>query len=205
MAVPRNFGLRPRLAVPRNFGLRPRLAVPRNFGLRPRFPACAGMTNSWSLRFTVAVAIVFLALSSSAADMTKTIRTAFIVAETGFDPQATSDLYSDSIQRAIFETLYGFDYLSRPYKRVPRTAAAMPEISDSGRTWTIKVNPGIYFADDPAFKGKKRELVAADYVYAWKRLLDPKIRSPFSWYVQDKLVGAEPVIEAAKKSGRFDY
>ena len=23
--------------------------------------------------------------------------------------------------------------------------------------------------DDPAFKGKKRELVAADYVYAWKR------------------------------------
>src|SRR5256885_289438 len=126
LAVPRNFGLRPRLAVPRNFGLRPRLAVPRNFGLRPRFPACAGMTNSWLLRFTVAVAIVFLALPSSAADMTKTIRTAFIVAETGFDPQATSDLYSDSIQRAIFDTLYGFDYLTRPYKRVPRTAAGIP-------------------------------------------------------------------------------
>src|SRR5262249_6562804 len=99
-----------------------------------------------------------------AADMSKTIHTAFIVAETGFDPQATSDLYSDSLQRAIFETLYGFDYLARPYKRVPRTAAAMPEISDGGRTWTIKVRPGIYFADDPAFKGKKRELTAADYV-----------------------------------------
>src|SRR2546422_7732831 len=185
------------MAVPRNFGLRPRLAVPRNFGLRPRFPACAGMTNSWSLRFTVAVAIVFLALSSSAADMTKTIRTAFIVAETGFDPQATSDLYSDSIQRAIFETLYGFDYLGRPYKRVPRTAAAMPEITDGGRTWTIRIKPGIRFADDPVFKGKKRELTAADYVYSWKRLIDPKVRSPFAWYVQGKIVGAEPVIEAA--------
>src|SRR4029077_2987206 len=139
-----------------------------------------------------------------AADMTKTIRTAFIVAETGFDPQATSDLYSDSIQRAIFETLYGFDYLARPYKRVPGTAAAMPEITDGGRTWTIRVKPGIYFADDPAFKGKKRELAAADYVYSWKRLIDPRVRSPFAWYVQDKIVGADTVVEAAKKTGRFD-
>src|SRR5437867_3500022 len=205
MAVPRNFGLRPRLAVPRNFGLRPRLAVPRNFGLRPRFPACAGMTNSWSQRFTVAAAIVFLALSSSAADMTKTIRTAFIVAETGFDPQATSDLYSDSVQRAIFETLYGFDYLARPYRRVPRTAVAMPEITDDGRTWTFRVKPGIYFSDDPAFKGKQRELTAADYVYSWKRLLDPRVRSPFAWYLQDKIVGADAVLDVAKKAGSLDY
>ena len=163
------------------------------------------MTTSRSLRLAVAAAIVFLALASSAADMTKTIRTAFIVAETGFDPQATSDLYSDSIQRAIFDTLYGFDYLTRPYKRVPRTAAAMPEITEGGRTWTIRVKPGIHFADDPVFKGRKRELTAADYVYSWKRLIDPKVRSPFSWYVQGKIVGAEPVIEAAKKKDRFDY
>ena len=88
---------------------------------------------------------------------------------------------------------YGFDYLARPYQRVPRTAAALPEITDNGRVWTIRVKPGIHFADDPAFKGKKRELVAADYVYAWKRLLDPRVRSPFSWYLQGKLVGADAV------------
>jgi ABC-type transport system substrate-binding protein len=150
-------------------------------------------------------ATIVAAPAAPAADMSKTIRTAFIVAETGFDPQATSDLYSDSLQRAIFEPLYGFDYLARPYKRVPRTAAAMPEITDGGRTWTIRVKPGIYFADDPAFKGGKRELTAADYVYAWKRLIDPRIRSPFAWYVEDKIVGADPVIGAAKKTGRFDY
>ncbi|HWD35221.1 MAG TPA: ABC transporter substrate-binding protein, partial [Casimicrobiaceae bacterium] len=111
-----------------------------------------------------------------------TLRIAFPVAETGFDPAATSDLYSDHVQRAIFETLYGFDYLARPYKRVPRTAAAMPVIENGGRTWTFRVRPGIHFADDPVFKGAKRELTAADYVYAWKRLLDPRVRSPFSWY-----------------------
>jgi len=162
-----------------------------------------------SLRCALLAATIVIASAVagavSAADMTKTIRTAFIVAETGFDPQATSDLYSDSLQRAIFETLYGFDYLTRPYKRVPRTATAMPEITDGGRTWTIRVKPGIHFADDPVFKGKKRELTAVDYVYSWKRLIDPKVRSPFAWYVQGKIVGAEPVIEAAKKTGRFDY
>ena len=158
-------------------------------------------------RFLAAIVVsaVVLAGPVAAADMTKAIRTAFIVAETGFDPAASSDLYSDSIQRAIFDTLYGFDYLARPYKRVPRTAAAMPEITDGGRTWTMRVKPGIYFADDPAFKGSKRELTAADYVYSWKRLIDPRVRSPFSWYLQDKIVGADAPIEAAKRTGHFDY
>ena len=165
------------------------------------------MTPSFVARALLGAIVAVSALSGAAwaADMTKTIHTAFVVAETGFDPAASSDLYSDSIQRAIFDTLYGFDYLTRPYKRVPRTAVAMPEITDGGRTWTIRVKPGIYFADDAAFKGKKRELTAGDYVYSWKRLLDPRVRSPFSWYLQDKVVGADPIVEAAKKTGRFDY
>src|ERR1700687_2721789 len=151
------------------------------------------------------IAAIFPATPAVAADMSKTLRTAYIAAETGFDPVATSDLYSDSVQRAIFDTLYAFDYLARPYRRTMRTAAAMPEVTDEGRTWTMRVKPGIYFADDPVFKGKKRELVAADYVYAWKRLLDPRVRSPFAWYLQGKIVGADRVLEAAKQTGRFDY
>jgi len=143
--------------------------------------------------------------ASAGSTASTTLRVAFPVAETGFDPQATSDLYSDHVQRAIFETLYGFDYLARPYKRVPRTATALPAIEDGGRTWTIGVRPGIHFADDPAFGGKKRELTAADYVYAWKRLLDPRMRSPFSWYLQGKVVGADAVLDAAKKDGKLDY
>src|ERR1700688_4675179 len=163
----------------------------------------------WSLRCRVVVAAIvaagFSSMPAGAADMSKTLRTAYVAAETGFDPAASSDIYSDSVQRAIFDTLYGFDYLTRPYRRTMRTAAAMPEVTDEGRTWTMRVKPGIYFSDDPAFKSKKRELVAADYVYSWKRLLDPKVRSPFAWYLQGKIVGAERVLEAAKDSGRFDY
>ena len=140
-----------------------------------------------------------------AADPNKVLRVAFPIAETGFDPQASSDLYSDSIQRAIFEPPYGFDYLARPYRRVPRTAAAMPQIQDGGRTWIIRLRQGIYFADDPAFGGKRRELTAQDYVYSWKRLLDPRMRSPFAWYLEHKIVGADAVVDAAKKANRLDY
>ena len=109
------------------------------------------------------------------------------------------------MQRAIFEPLYGFDYLARPYVRVAKLATALPTITDGGRVWTMHVRPGIYFADDPAFKGRRRELTAADYVYSWKRLLDPRMRSPFAWYLQGKIVGADEVIAAANRSGKFDY
>ena len=57
----------------------------------------------------------------------------------------------------MFDTLYVYDLLARPYKLVPSVAVALPDVSADGKTWTIKVRPGIYFADDPVFKGKQRE------------------------------------------------
>src|SRR4029453_5623793 len=79
------------------------------------------------------------------------------------------------------------------------------EVCPEGRVWQIKVRPGIRFADDPAFKGKPRELTAHDYVYAWKRLLDPKVRSQYLWYLNGKLAGAEPGMAKAKAAGKLDY
>ena len=154
--------------------------------------------------------IVMLALATSgvaapAADMSKVLHVAIIAPESGFDPQATSDLYSVYVIRQVFDALYRYDFLARPYKVIPNTAAALPQISADGLTWTIKVKPGIYFADDPAFKGKKRELVAADYVYSFKRLLDPKLRSYNVQILDRRLVGAKEAIAAATKTGKFDY
>ena len=137
--------------------------------------------------------------------MDKVLRVAFVAPETGFDPQASTDLYSNYVNREIFDALYRYDHLARPYKVVPNTAAALPEISPDGLTWTIKLKPGIYFSDDPAFKGKKRELVAQDYVYSFKRLIDPSKRSNNTQILDDRLVGARALIDAARKSGTFDY
>jgi ABC-type transport system substrate-binding protein len=118
-----------------------------------------------------------LVLPAGAAEPVKTLRYAFRIAETGFDPVRLSDIYSRTITGHIFESLYTYDPLARPTRIVPLIAAGEPEISADFKTFTIKVQPGIYFADDPAFKGKKREVTAHDFVYSIKRYADPATNS----------------------------
>jgi ABC-type transport system substrate-binding protein len=140
-----------------------------------------------------------------AADMSKTIHVAFGSAENGLDPQAVYDSYSFYVCHAIFDPLYSYDYFARPVRLVPNTAAGLPQITDGGRTFTVKVRPGIYFADDPAFKGKKRELTAEDYVFTIKRIFDPKVRSYWLYLFDHRLVGLDEALERARKTDRFDY
>ncbi|MDQ6638580.1 MAG: ABC transporter substrate-binding protein, partial [Pseudomonadota bacterium] len=108
----------------------------------------------------------------------KVLRYAFEVAETSLDPAKIVDLYSRTLTPHIFEGLYTYDHLARPVKIKPLTADGMAQHSDDYRVWTARIRPGIFFADDPAFKGKRRELVAQDYVYSWKRFADPVNKSP---------------------------
>ncbi|MDQ6916742.1 MAG: ABC transporter substrate-binding protein, partial [Pseudomonadota bacterium] len=82
---------------------------------------------------------------------------------------------------------------------------AMPAIEEGGRTYVCHIRKGIFFTPDPAFKGKPRELTAADYAYAIKRLLDPAVKSPWIWLVDGKIAGSTEAIAKAAKSGRFDY
>src|SRR5215471_18860047 len=60
------------------------------------------------------------------ADPAKTLRTAFEIDVTGFDPAATQDLYSNTVEMRIFDALYDWDYLKRPYALAPSAAVAMP-------------------------------------------------------------------------------
>jgi ABC-type transport system substrate-binding protein len=115
----------------------------------------------------------------------KVFRYAFPVAETGFDPAQIVDIYSRTVTPHIFEALYQYDPLARPARIRPLTAAGMPEASADFRSFTVRVRPGIFFADDPAFKGKPRELTAHDYVYAFKRNADPVYKSPV-WSFQEQ-------------------
>jgi ABC-type transport system substrate-binding protein len=137
----------------------------------------------------------------------KVLRYAFLVAETGMDPVRLSDGYSRTLTPHIFEALYQYDHLARPIKVKPLTADGEPTSSPDFRVWTVRLQRGIYFADDPAFQGKARELVAADYVYAYKRFADPVYASP-GWgsFENINFVGLNALHKAAldgKK--RFDY
>ena len=62
------------------------------------------------------------------------------------------------------------------------------EISSDGKEYTFHLRNDVYFHDDPLFKnGKGRKVVAADFVYSFSRLIDPKVASSGSWILNDKI------------------
>jgi ABC-type transport system substrate-binding protein len=161
-----------------------------------------------SIRRLLLVLLVLLPCAASAQDAErKVLRLLFNSAETSFDPARISDLYSRAVTTHIFEAPYAFDHLARPIRVRPLTAVGMPEVSNDFRTWVVRIRPGIYFADDPAFKGRKRELVAQDYVYAFQRVMDPANISPIQPSTTElKIKGLAAAREAAVKNKRpFDY
>src|SRR5262249_16167236 len=104
-----------------------------------------------------------------------------------------------------YEAMLGYDYLARPVKLVPQTLEAMPSVSDDGATYVFKFRKGIRFTPDPAFKGKPRELTAADQAYAIRRILDPAAKCPWLWLIEGKIVGADEARTKAESTGKFDY
>jgi len=151
-----------------------------------------------------ALAAACLAFPVAAAEQ-KVLRVPFVAAETNFDPAFISDLYSATVLDEIFEGPLTYDFLARPMKLKPATAEAMPEVTDGGKTYTVRLKKGIYFSDDPVFEGRKRELTAADYEFAMKRLIDPKNASPNLWLIEGRVAGVTEAAAKAKKENRFDY
>lgn len=152
----------------------------------------------------VGLALVVAALGVQAQE--KVFRYAFRIAETGFDPAKVTDLYSRTITAGIFDAPLRYAYLARPFKLEP-AGCEMPEISADATTFVFKVRPGQYFAPDAAFKGVKRELVAADYVYAIKRHYDPANKSGNLYVLENaRLLGLSELRQAALKDKKpFDY
>lgn len=140
-----------------------------------------------------------------AADPAKVLRIASADIET-LDPHQYNDSPSFDVITAIFEGLYEWDYLASPPKLSPVGAASLPQVTDDGKTWTIRIRPGVFFTDDPAFRGKRREVTVDDWLYSLKRWLDPNLRRGGSPIVADLLIGARAVVDDARKPGaHFDY
>jgi ABC-type transport system substrate-binding protein len=162
------------------------------------------------MKFTALLTGLLLACAlpaSHAQDQEKVLRQSFKIAETGFDPAQISDSYSKAVAAGIFDAPLEYDFGARPFKLRPATLAEMPEISADFKTITMRVKPGIYFADDPAFQGKKRELTAEDYVYSVKRHYDPRWKSANLYLLENvKILGlSELRAELMKAKKPFDY
>lgn len=107
-----------------------------------------------------------------------------------FDPAAAYDEVSLEILPNIMEPLYQYDITSSVYRVIPLLAADLPTFSKDKKTLRIPLRAGVRFTDDPAFpEGKGRPLKASDFVFAVKRLADPRVDSQGAWIFEGKLVG----------------
>ena len=56
------------------------------------------------------------------------------------------------------------------------------EISDNGKTYTFTLRNDVYFHDHKNFpNGKGRKVIAKDFEYSLKRIINPKTASPGAW------------------------
>ena len=159
-------------------------------------------------RFLAAGAAVPLAAAATphAPSRDRTLRVAFPSPETGFDPAQVQDQYSNQVISHIFDAPLRYDYMARPARLVPNTTAGLPEVSSDFRSFTLRIRPGIWFQDDPVFKGQRRELVAEDYAYSIKRVFDPRWKSQMLFELEPaKILGIDEARERALKGAPFDY
>lgn len=62
------------------------------------------------------------------------------------------------------------------------------DVSDSGRVFTFHLRTDVYFQDSPVFPGGKgRKMTAADVVYSFQRIMDPKTASAGAWIFNGKV------------------
>lgn len=137
----------------------------------------------------------------------KVLRYSMEKAETGFDPAQVPDAYSREIIDNIIEPPLRYDLLARPLKLRLATAQSLPEMAADFRELTLKIRPGIFFADDPAFHGRARELTAADYAYSLRRHFDPRLHSvAYADLLGDDILGLQALRERAQNRAMpFDY
>ncbi|MCX7301921.1 MAG: peptide ABC transporter substrate-binding protein [Rhodobacterales bacterium] len=126
--------------------------------------------------FATAAEVTLAAGEKLAADQTFTYRTLDQI--TTMDPGMAEDNESGIIIRDLFEGLYNQDGDGNV---VPGVALSHT-VSEDGLTYTFTLRPeAVWSNGDP--------VVAADFVYGWRRAASPELASPYSWYIS--LMGVE--------------
>jgi peptide/nickel transport system substrate-binding protein len=121
----------------------------------------------------------------------------------GFDPCQTGDTTSAGMVSQVYDALYEYHYLKRPYELKPALADGMPQVSDDGLTWTIKMKKGVVFQDNRCFPGGKgREATVHDVIYSFKRLADPANKPRGYWLIDGRIKGLDEFHKRAAERAR---
>ena len=104
------------------------------------------------------------------------------------DPNALSSMYDLDLANLVYDTLYEYEYLARPYRIKPAMADGMPQVSEDGLTYTVRLKKGIHYVDDACFEeteGQGRETTLRDFITNLYRKADLNSRSTSWWLVSD--------------------
>jgi len=113
-------------------------------------------------------------------------------APSSLDPAQANSTYGRLLVPAIFDTLYRYRYLERPYALTPSLALDFPQISSDGLTYAITLRSDARFADSPFFEsGRGRRVTARDVAWSIARHFDPATRSGATWLWRDRIVGLD--------------
>ncbi|MFD2205668.1 peptide ABC transporter substrate-binding protein [Kiloniella antarctica] len=101
-----------------------------------------------------------------------------------FDPQINTDIEGSGVARDLFEGLMNEDQTGG---LIPGVAKGYT-VSDDKLTYTFNLRDAKWSNGDA--------VTAQDFVYAWKRLVDPKTASEYAWYME--LMGVKNASKVVK-------
>ena len=102
------------------------------------------------------------------------------------DTTQTTDKITFTVVQHLFEGLYRFDDDSQPIPGLAQKVA----ISSDGKTYTFTLR-------DDAKWSNGDKVVAADFLFAWKRLVNPETMGPNA-YLLDNVVNSQAIREGKK-------
>ena len=121
----------------------------------------------------------------SAADERRVFRYNQPEALTSLDPAFARNQANGWAVAQLYNGLLALDSTLEPAPALARRY----QISPDGLTYTFWLRRGVRFQDGEAFAGGKgRTLVASDFVYSFRRLLDAKTASPGGWIFRGKVL-----------------
>lgn len=104
------------------------------------------------------------------------------------DTSLATDGVSFTAMNQVFEGLYTLD---KNDQIIPAAAKAMPEISKDQKTYTIKIRDTAKWSDGS-------DLTADDFIYAWRKVVNPKSGAQYSFLYRDVVANASDIIDGKK-------
>lgn len=118
------------------------------------------------------------------------------------DPAVAFDDYTLTVTGEVYEPLYQYHYLKRPYEVVPLMADGFPEFFNDGKTLRIHLKKDIQYHQIPIFKGKRRTVRAEDFLNQFKRMAFEPLNSPGRWFFSKKIKGFQSFQERVGRDWR---